>query len=105
MIRYYFSRTLKNWRSLRRECMRALPKQAKREAELSTSRVQDAFDALQKEHAAIVRAVGRVAVDCAIVIGGGDHGGFKAVIALVFVAELLAHVGVHSSNCRVLGSG
>ena len=33
MIRYYFSRTLKNWRALRRECMAALPKQAKREAE------------------------------------------------------------------------
>ena len=31
--RYFFSRTLANWRALRRECMTALPKQAKREAE------------------------------------------------------------------------
>jgi len=27
--RYYFSRSLKHWRSLRRECMAALPKQEK----------------------------------------------------------------------------
>lgn len=39
--------------------------QAKREAELSTSRVQDAFDALQKEHAAIVRAVSAMRPDFA----------------------------------------
>ena len=32
-FRFYFSRTLSNWRALRRECMAALPKQAKRDAE------------------------------------------------------------------------
>jgi hypothetical protein len=28
-IRYYFSRTVANWRALRRECMERLPKQEK----------------------------------------------------------------------------
>ena len=28
-LRYYFSRTVKNWRSLRRACMDALPKAEK----------------------------------------------------------------------------
>ena len=32
-LKFYFSRTLANWRALRRECMAALPKQAKRDAE------------------------------------------------------------------------
>ena len=32
-FRFYFSRTLANWRALRRECMASLPKQAKRDAE------------------------------------------------------------------------
>ena len=28
-LRFYFNRTLRNWRALRRECMDALPKQEK----------------------------------------------------------------------------
>jgi len=31
-VRYYFSRTVANWRALRRECMAALPQRKPKEA-------------------------------------------------------------------------